>query len=206
MKRMSRSIHKCASLLSAGLLAMTLATCNSTPAKTESPKLGNPVSALPTIRIKAGVDAPFKDSKGIMWEADNGSDGGQPMDRKGEITIAGTDRPELYMAEHYFDGPTGAYHVKVPNGSYVVALHFSEDYDGIAESGDRKFTYAVRDGSDSGKIVKEVKGFSPWAAAGAQFKAYVDKIPVTVTTGLITITFAEQVEHPQINAIEVTPK
>ncbi|HVT80984.1 MAG TPA: malectin domain-containing carbohydrate-binding protein, partial [Phycisphaerae bacterium] len=152
MKRMNPSICRFASLLGAGLLAMSVAGCGSTPATTEPPKPGNGVAALPTIRIKAGLDAPFKDSKGILWAADNGSDGGQTVNREGEITITGTDRPELYTAEHYFDAETGAYHLKVPNGSYVVALHFSEDYDGITQPGDRKFTYAVKNGGDSGKI------------------------------------------------------
>ena len=59
MKRMNRSIHQCTSVLCAGLLAMMLATCDSTPAKTESPKLDEPVTALPTIRIKAGVACSF---------------------------------------------------------------------------------------------------------------------------------------------------
>ena len=105
-------------------------------------------------------------------------------------------------------GPRAAYHLNVPNGSYVVTLHFSEDYDGITQPGDRKFTYAVKDGDDNGKVVKEVKkDFSPWAAAGKRNSRRMwTKIPVTVTSGRITISFTEQVEHPQINAIEVTPK
>jgi hypothetical protein len=87
-----------------------------------------------------------------------------------------------------------------------VKLHFSEDYDGIASPTDRLFTYAVKDGTAAaGKTVKEVKDFSPWNAAGAQFKAYVDTVPVKVAAGQITITFTPQAENPQINAIEVVP-
>jgi hypothetical protein len=100
-----------------------------------------------------------------------------------------------------------SYTVKVPNGNYVVKLHFSEDYDGITDSAQRVFTYAVKDGdAASGKIIKEVKDFSPWKAAGAQFKAYVDTVPVTVATGQISVTFTPQVENPQINAIEIAPR
>ena len=71
----------------------------------------------------------------------------------------------------------------------------------------RIFTYAVKDGdATTGKTIKEVKDFSPWKAAGAQYKAYIDTVPVNVTSGQITITFTPQVENPQINAIEIIPR
>ena len=100
----------------------------------------------------------------------------------------------------------GSYSFKVPNGAYLVKLHFSEDYDGITAPEERQFTYAVKDGTATGKIIKEVKDFSPWKAAGAQYKAYVDTVPVNVTSGQITITFTPQVQNPQINAIEIIPQ
>ena len=88
-----------------------------------------------------------------------------------------------------------------------MKLHFSEDYDGMTDPSMRIFTYAVKDGdAATGKTIKEVKDFSPWKAAGAQFKAYVDTVPVTVTTGQVSITFTAQVENPQINAIEIVPQ
>ena len=42
-------------------------------------------------------------------------------------------------------------------------------------------------------------------SSGAQFKAYVDTVPVEVTAGQITVTFTPPAENPQINAIEVVP-
>ena len=213
MKRATPSIRGCATLLSAGLLAMALTACDITPAKTETPKIETPstalpvkapVAALPTIRVKAGADADFKDAKGVVWKADSGFEGGSTIDRTGQITITGTDTPDIYMAEHY---QMDSWSTKVPNGSYTVKLHFSEDYDGITSATDRVFTYAVIDGgATGGKTIKEVKDFSPWKSAGAQYKAYVDSVPVTVTSGQITVKFTAQVENPQINAIEVIPK
>jgi Malectin domain len=195
-------------LLFAVVLAAALAGCATSPAKTDAPKPQAPTEtptavALPTIRIKAGLDEDFKDSKGTTWAADTGFDGGVEVDRP-DLEIIGTDRPELYHSERY---SMDSYTVKVPNGDYLVKLHFSEDYDGITDPSMRLFTYAVKDGdATNGTTIKEVKDFSPWKAAGAQFKPYVDTVPVTVTSGQISIKFTPQVENPQINAIEVVPR
>jgi hypothetical protein len=200
---------------SAVAVAVTLAACASPAQNAPKPDAATPVVAaaaarpavisasLATIRVKAGLDEGLKDSKGTMWSADSGYDGGESVDRP-ELQITGTDRPELYHAERY---SMDDYSFKVPNGDYIVKLHFSEDYDGLSDPSQREFTYAVKDGdASSGKTVKEVKNFSPWRASGAQFKAYVDTVPITVTQGRITIKFTPQEENPQINAIEIVPK
>jgi hypothetical protein len=162
-----------------------------------------PAASLPTIRIKAGLDQPLTDSKGIVWAADNGFDGGETIDRP-DLQVTGTDRPELYRAERY---SMDSYSIKVPNGDYNLILHFSEDYDGNGSPTDRIFNYEVKDGdAASGKTVKAVKDFGPWKASGAQFKAFVETVPLTVTAGQITIKFTPQMENPQINAIEIVPR
>lgn len=156
----------------------------------------------PTIRIKAGAEKEMTDSQGVVWQADTGFDGGDTVDRA-DLQVTGTATPELYRTERY---GMDSYSVKVPNGKYVVKLHFSEDYDGVGSPGDRVFTFAVKDGTAAeGRVVKEVKDFSPWKASGAQFKAYVETVPVEVTQGAITVTFTPQVENPQINALEILP-
>jgi Malectin domain len=203
MKRVNSLIHGLACVSCAALLAIA-AGCNEMNAG--SADSSQPAKAMasdrPTIRIKAGIDEPLKDSTGVTWAADAGFDGGQSVDRP-ELQITGTKTPEIYRSEHY---SMDAYHIKVPNGSYLLKLHFSEDYEGITDPTMRLFTYAVKDGDSNGKLVKEVKDFSPWKASGAQFKAYVDAVKVNVTSGQITITFTPQVENPQINAIEVIPQ
>jgi hypothetical protein len=213
MKRANSLFRGLLCLLSAGILALA-AGCNETPAaQTANSKpeeaasksqamASAPNSARPTIRIKAGLDEPLKDSQGNTWAADTGFDGGSSVDRP-ELQITGTNIPEIYHSEHY---SMDDYRIKVPNGNYLVKLHFSEDYDGITDPTMRIFTYAVRDGDANGKVIKEVKDFSPWKASGAQYKAYVDSVKVPVTKGEITITFVPQVENPQINAIEVIPQ
>ena len=162
-----------------------------------------PASNLPAIRIKAGTEEPLKDSKGNMWAADSGYEGGMTIDRP-DLKVTGTDIPEIYRSERY---SMERYTIKVPNGKYLLKLHFSEDFEGITDPTGRIFNYTVKDGdAASGKTIKEVKDFSPWKAAGAQYKAYVDSVPITVTNGQITIAFTAKTENPQINAIEVVPQ
>jgi hypothetical protein len=207
------SMGKLCGLFGAGLLAAAIAGCDTTPAKTENPPMTKPAtivatapapvpSNLPTIRINAGGDT-VKDAKGVTWAAESGFEGGSTIDRTGQITITGTDAPEIYYSEHY---SMDSWSQKVPNGNYVVKLHFSEDYDGIPDATGRLFTYAVKDGDASGTTVKEEKSFGPWKASGAQYKAFVVTVPMKVTKGQITVTFTPEVENPQINGIEVIPQ
>jgi hypothetical protein len=211
MNQLNCSISGRVCMAMAGLLVAMIAGCGSMATKTDAAKSDSTAMAtmtpaasnLPTIRVKAGADAAMTDSKGVKWAADTGFDGGETVDRP-DLKITGTDTPELYQSEHY---SMDSFTVKVPNGKYNLMLHFSEDYDGLTSPTDRLFTYTVKDGdAASGKVIKEVKDFSPWKASGAQFKAYVDTVPVDVTSGQITVTFTAQVENPQINAIEVVPQ
>jgi malectin (di-glucose binding ER protein) len=215
MQRLHRGIGTCAGLVCVSWLAAAIAWGQTAPAKpgAEAEKSAPAHAAagakaattagLPTIRINAGVDQPLTDSQGVEWLADTGFDEGTPNDRA-DLRVTGTETPEIYRSERY---SMNFYNVKVPNGNYTLKLHFSEDYEGINDPSERIFTYAVKDGDPkTGKTIKEVKDFSPWKAAGAQYKAYIDNVPVNVTNGQITITFTPQVENPQINAIEIVPK
>jgi hypothetical protein len=204
-------------LLLAATLMLVLAGCASDSKKPESAasadakaaaptaapaKPAAPAAARPIIRVKAGSESPVTDSQGVKWSADTGFEEGSTIDRP-DLKVTGTQTPELYRSERY---SMNAYSFKVPNGAYLVKLHFSEDFEGIAAPQDRVFTYAVKDGAANGKLIKEVKDFSPWKASGAQYKAYVDTVRVNVTNGQITITFTPQVENPQINALEIIPE
>ena len=200
-------------LLLAATLMLVLAGCASDSKKPESTpsadakaaapaKSAVPAAARPIIRVKAGSESPITDSQGVKWSADTGFEEGNTIDRP-DLKVTGTQTPELYRSERY---SMNAYSFKVANGGYVLKLHFSEDFEGINAPQERMFTYAVRDGNATGKIIKEVKNFSPWKAAGAQYKAYVDTVRLNVTSGQITITFVPEVENPQINALEIIPE
>ena len=147
-----------------------------------------------TIRIKAGKSEPVKDAEGNVWLADQGFEGGQTIERP-DIQIANTKSPDLYRAEHY---SMDSFSWPVPNGKYVVKLHFAETFDGITGPGERVFSFNVQG--------QEFKDFDVWVKAGGPLKAYVETVPVEVTDGKIKVTFTPKVENPQICAIEIIPQ
>lgn len=143
------------------------------------------------IRIKAGRSEAVKDGEGNVWLADQGFEGGQTIERP-DLEIANTKSPDLYRAERYsMEGFTWP----LPNGKYVVKLHFAETFEGITGPGQRVFTFNVQG--------KEFKDFDPWVKSGGFCRAYVETVPVEVTDGKLKVTFTPKVENPQICAIEI---
>ena len=162
------------------------------------PPPANPVTAPAAVtfplRIKAGQESPVTDSNGNLWLGERGFDGGDVMDRGTDVVIEGTKDPQLYRSEHY---SMNAFSQAVPNGKYVVKLHFCETYDGIEGPGQRVFSFNVGG--------HEVKDFDVWVKAGGPRKPYVETVNVEVTNGKLDITFTSNIENPQINAIEIIP-
>jgi alpha-L-arabinofuranosidase len=159
-----------------------------TVAKTASAPAGK------VLRIKAGKTEPVKDAEGNVWLADQGFEGGQTIERP-DIQIANTKSPDLYRAERY---SMDSFSWPVPNGKYVVKLHFAETFEGITGPGERVFSFNVQG--------QEFKDFDVWVKAGGALKAYVETVPVEVTSGVIKVTFTPKVENPQICAIEIIPQ
>ncbi len=151
-------------------------------------------SAAKTVRIKAGKSEPVKDAEGNVWQADQGFEGGQTLERP-DIQIANTKSPDLYRSERY---SMDSFSWPVPNGNYVVKLHFAETFEGIAGPGQRVFSFNVQG--------HEFKDFDVWVKAGGPLRAYVETVNVEVTDGKIKATFTPKVENPQINAIEIIPQ
>lgn len=175
-------------------------TSNQPVAANTAPPTASPtVSAAPakkpapTIRIKAGVTSPLTDSSGNVWLADQGFADGDTIERP-DIAIENTKDPAIYRAERYsmtrFEQP-------VPNGSYVVKLHFAETFEGISGPGQRIFSFNVEG--------KEFKDFDVWAKSGGALRAYVETVNVNVADGKLDITFTPNAENPQINGIEILP-
>lgn len=146
------------------------------------------------IRIKAGASVPVKDADGNVWLVDQGFEGGATIERP-DIQIANTKSPDLYRAEHY---SMDSFSWPVPNGKYLVKLHFAETFDGITAAGERVFSFNVQG--------KGFNDFDVWAKAGGALKAYVESVPVEVTDGKLKITFTPKVENPQICALEIIPQ
>ena len=157
-----------------------------------APAVSSPVA--PPVRIKAGLTTQFTDSDGNVWLPDQGFADGDTTDRAADLQIANTKDPTLYRTEHY---SMTSFSYPVPNGKYIVKLHFAETFDGISGPGDRVFSFNV-----SGQ---DFKDFDVWVKAGGPNKAYIETIPVTVTDGKVTVTFTPKVENPEINGIEILP-
>jgi hypothetical protein len=156
-----------------------------------APPVTAPLKSI--IRIKAGVSAPCTDSSGNTWLPDQGFKGGDVVERP-DLEIANTKDPVLYRAEHY---SMSSFSHPLPNGKYVVKLHFAETYDGVEGPGQRVFSFNVEG--------REFKDFDVWVKAGGPRRAYVETVNVDIADGKLDITFTSQIENPEINAIEIIP-
>jgi len=197
-------------------LALCLAGCQSTPVPPPAPAASAapaapPVAVAPSVpspapavadvpaagtalRIKAGAAAPFTDSQGNVWQADQGFSGGDTVERP-DLSITNTTEPAIYRSEHY---SMDSFSTPLANGKYVVKLHFCETYEGITGPGQRVFGFNVQG--------HEFKDFDVWVKAGGPFTAYVETVPVEITDGKLLVTFTSSVENPQINGIEILPQ
>lgn len=145
------------------------------------------------LRIKAGTTEKYTDSSGNVWLPERGFDGGDVVDRP-DLEIANTKDPALYRTEHY---SMNSFRQPLPNGKYVVKLHFCETYEGIEGPGQRVFSYNVEG--------QEFKDLDIWVKAGGPRRAFVQTVNVEVTDGKLDIIFTPNIENPQINAIEIIP-
>jgi hypothetical protein len=153
-----------------------------------------PAAAVPPpVHIKAGSTDSFKDSEGNVWLPDQGFADGETVERT-DLDIANTKTPAIYQSERY---SMTAFSYPVPNGKYIVKLHFCETYDGITGPGQRVFSFNVEG--------QEFKDFDVWVKAGGPLRAYVQIVNVEVTDGKLDISFTPNVENPQINGIEILP-
>ena len=147
------------------------------------------------IRISAG--GPYTDSQGQYWAADYGYLQGSTYSTTASIT--GTADPKLYQTERYnYNGTpsTLTYQFSVPNGNYTVTLKFAEIYDTAA--GQR-----YMNGSLNGTTV--FSNLDVWTATGGPNRAYDLSYPVSVTSGLLTITLTctSSNNSAEVNALQI---
>ena len=163
------------------------------PAPVTAAAAPNPAAVKPPVRIKAGPSEPFKDADGNEWLTERGFDEGSTVERP-DLQIANTKTPAIYHSERY--SMTG-FHLPIPNGKYIVKLHFCETFEGISGPGERVFGFNVEG--------HEFKDFDLWVKSGGALKAYIETVNVEVTDGKLDITFTPKVENPEINGIEILP-
>ena len=151
-----------------------------------------PMPALP-VHIKAGPGDSFTDAQGNVWIPEQGFAGGDTTERP-DLQITNTTTPVIYLSERY---NMSSFSHSLPNGKYLVKLHFCVTYEGITGPGQRVFTFNVQG--------KEFKDFDIWVKAGGFLRALIVPVNVDVSNGKLDITFTPQVEYPQINGIEIYP-
>lgn len=205
MQNTKRLMNSLPGLLVAGLALCLFAGCKSEQssgkmasapaAPTAAPATASePAPVAPPVRIKAGLATSCTDSEGNAWLPDQGFADGDTTDRSSDLQIAGTKDPSLYRNEHY---SMTSFSYPVPNGKYVVKLHFAETYEGISGPGERVFSFNVEG--------HQFNDFDIWVKAGGPNRAYIETVNVEVTNGKLDITFTPKVENPEINGIEILP-
>lgn len=116
---------------------------------------------------------------------------------RAKTDVQGTENDALYLTERY---SLSGYRIQVPNGCYIVRLHFAETYERINAEGQRVYTV-----STEGKPVLE--DFDPFKEAGDKaFTAIVKQFRVDVADGELTIEFKDKVQNTMINGICVAVK
>ena len=169
-------------------------TATAAPVATAAPAATvAPAPVPPPVRIKAGPSDSFKDAEGNVWLPEQGFADGETVERP-DLEIANTKTPAIYHSERY--GMT-SFSYPVPNGKYIVKLHFCETFEGITGPGGRVFSFNVEG--------QEFKNFDVWVKAGGAQRAYIETVNVEVTDGKLDVSFTAQEENPEINGIEILP-
>lgn len=154
-------------------------------------------------RVNCGAAEPYTDIAGNEWLADQefgegkqwGALNGMTVDRRpaGLEQIEDTEDDVVYLTERY---SMQGYKFTVPNGRYLLRLHFAETYEGITGEGMRLFSVEAE-----GKTV--LKDLDVYKEAEGRNKAIVRDFVVEVSDGSLDVNFVRNVQKPEINGIEV---
>jgi hypothetical protein len=149
--------------------------------------------------INCGAETDYTAPDGRVWKADRpyiseqwGFIGGDYILRFGQ-EVENTDADFVYLCERY---DLSEYRIPLPNGNYIVKLHFAETYDDLYGPGERIFSVKIE-----GRPV--LVDFDPFGETGKKFTAVIKTVPVTLTDGEINISFERNNQSPMINGIEI---
>jgi hypothetical protein len=148
----------------------------------EPPAVGTVVRA-----INSGGNA-YLSTDGIAYEADTAYTGGNTITRAN--TISGTSDDQLYQSDRY-----GAFTYALPlaNGDYTVTLQFAETY--WTANGARVFDSLIE-----GQVVINDLDIHQQVGANA---AYSVTVPVTLTDGVLNLSFTATADKAKLSAIVV---
>jgi hypothetical protein len=140
--------------------------------------------------VNAG-GAQYIGTDGMVYEADAGFSGGKTYTTT--AVIAGTADDRLYQSERYGNF---SYAIPVANGDYLVTLKFAEIY--WSQVGRRVFNVSVE-----GKVVLSKLDLVAKVGPNATYDV---TLPVTVTDGVLTISFQSVVDYAKVSGIVVLAK
>ncbi|MCB9855835.1 MAG: IPT/TIG domain-containing protein [Phycisphaerales bacterium] len=159
-------------------------------------------SALVTIigpvtlyRINAGGPE-YTDPDGNLWTGDAGHyNVGMTSSAGAGVDILGTELDVLYRSDRWDSAqdPEMMYSFDVPDGDYLVRLHFAETYWTVANR-------RVMDIAIEGTVV--LADYDIVAAVGPN-TADIHEFNTTVADGQLNVEFIHNFENPKINAIEI---
>ena len=131
----------------------------------------------------------YTDTSGVFYQADMDYSGGTAASTTAAIT--GTADPTLYQSERYGNF---SYNIPLANGNYTVTLKFAEIYWNAA--GQRIFNVSMQG-------TQVISNLDIYAKAGKD-GAYDVSVPVSVTNGVMNITFTSLRDYAKVSAIELT--
>lgn len=130
----------------------------------------------------------YVSTSGTLYEADTQFTGGQTATTI--AAISGTEDDFLYQSERYGNF---SYAVPLVNGNYVVTLQFAERY--WSAVGKRVFDVKI-EGTEVQSNLDLVAKVGPNAA-------YDVTIPVSVTDGMLNISFHTDVDNAKVSTVKV---
>jgi outer membrane protein assembly factor BamB len=156
---------------------------------------GETIWKLKTPEVDQPASPPSGERTGRRVGAEASSGNSRRTAAARPASVEGNPDAKLYASEHW--GMNG-FNQKLPNGRYVVNLHFAETYQGITAAGQRVFGFTVQG--------TKFEDFDIWAKTGGSGRVHVESVPAEVTDGELKITFERKVENPAIKAIEILPQ
>lgn len=112
---------------------------SSIPSPIPSPS-SSPPPAFAGIRVNCGGPI-YVDSRGMVWEADNGTQNG--LISYNTNTIFNTSDPAIYRTKKFQPRGDLVYTFAVTPGVYMLKLHFAETYPGTQAIGKRVFNILI---------------------------------------------------------------
>jgi hypothetical protein len=156
-------------------------------------------------RIKSGSSTDVT-VNGKTWTSDTqfAFDNLQPYTNNNLTKIAATDDDALYLTEQSSSGENlpFRYEIPLPNGDYVVRLHFAEIVWGAPGSGFNRGGPGSRVMSVTLENQLRLINLDVASEVGVA-SAVIKNLPVTVTDGKLNIDFSASVNRPAVDAIEV---